>query len=30
VDGQMIDYPVVHRAQAVIDAMREARRGKAE
>jgi citrate lyase subunit beta/citryl-CoA lyase len=30
VDGQMVDYPVVHRAQAVIDAMREARRGKAE
>ena len=30
VDGQMIDYPVVHRAQAVIDAMREARRGRAE
>lgn len=30
VDGQMIDYPVVHRAQAVIDTMREARRGKAE
>jgi citrate lyase subunit beta/citryl-CoA lyase len=28
VDGQMIDYPVVHRAQAVIEAMREARRGK--
>ena len=30
VDGQMIDYPVVHRAQAVIEAMREAQRGKAE
>jgi citrate lyase subunit beta/citryl-CoA lyase len=28
VDGQMIDYPVVHRAQAVIEAMREARQGK--
>ncbi len=27
-DGQMIDYPVVHRAQAVIDAVREARRAK--
>jgi citrate lyase subunit beta/citryl-CoA lyase len=25
VDGQMVDYPVVHRAQAVIEAMREAR-----
>ncbi len=23
VDGQMIDYPVVHRAQAIIDAMRQ-------
>jgi citrate lyase subunit beta / citryl-CoA lyase len=30
VEGQMIDYPVVHRAQAVIEAMREARRGKPE
>lgn len=30
VDGQMVDYPVVHRAQAVIDAVREARRGKTE
>jgi citrate lyase subunit beta/citryl-CoA lyase len=30
VDGQMVDYPVVHRAQAVIEAMREARRGKAK
>lgn len=30
VDGQMIDYPVVHRAQAVLAAVREARRGKAE
>lgn len=30
VDGQMIDYPVVHRAQAVIEARREARRGKPE
>jgi citrate lyase subunit beta/citryl-CoA lyase len=30
VDGQMIDYPVVHRAQALIEAMREARRGKPE
>jgi citrate lyase subunit beta/citryl-CoA lyase len=26
VDGQMIDYPVVHRAQALIDSMREARK----
>lgn len=26
VDGQMIDYPVVHRAQALLDAMREARK----
>ena len=26
VDGQMIDYPVVYRAQALLDAMREARR----
>jgi citrate lyase subunit beta/citryl-CoA lyase len=25
VDGQMIDYPVVHRAQALLDSMREAR-----
>ncbi len=25
VDGQMVDYPVVHRAQAVLDAAREAR-----
>jgi citrate lyase subunit beta/citryl-CoA lyase len=30
VEGQMIDYPVVHRAQAVLAAMREARRGKTE
>ncbi|HEX2198458.1 MAG TPA: CoA ester lyase [Burkholderiales bacterium] len=30
VDGQMVDYPVVHRAQAVIEAMRKARRGKAK
>ncbi len=30
VDGQMIDYPVVHRAQALIEAMREARQGKPE
>ena len=30
VDGQMIDYPVVHRAQAVIEARREARQGKPE
>jgi len=29
VDGQMIDYPVVHRAQAVIEARREAQ-GKPE
>ena len=28
VDGQMIDYPVVHRAQALLDSVREAR-GKA-
>jgi citrate lyase subunit beta / citryl-CoA lyase len=26
VDGQMIDYPVVHRAQALIDSVREARK----
>jgi citrate lyase subunit beta / citryl-CoA lyase len=26
VDGQMIDYPVVHRAQALLDSMREARK----
>jgi len=26
VDGQMIDYPVVHRAQTLIDSMREARK----
>jgi citrate lyase subunit beta / citryl-CoA lyase len=26
VDGQMIDYPIVHRAQAVLDAMRELNR----
>jgi citrate lyase subunit beta/citryl-CoA lyase len=26
VDGQMVDYPVAHRAQALLDAMREARR----
>jgi citrate lyase subunit beta / citryl-CoA lyase len=25
VDGQMVDYPVVHRARAVLDAVREAR-----
>lgn len=25
VDGQMIDYPVVHRAQAILDSVREAR-----
>ena len=25
VDGEMIDYPVVHRAQALLDSMREAR-----
>jgi citrate lyase subunit beta/citryl-CoA lyase len=25
-DGQMIDYPVVHRAQSLIDSMREARK----
>jgi citrate lyase subunit beta/citryl-CoA lyase len=30
VDGQMVDYPVVHRAQAVIEAVREARRGKTQ
>jgi citrate lyase subunit beta/citryl-CoA lyase len=30
VDGQMIDYPVVHRARAVLEAVREAKRGKAE
>jgi citrate lyase subunit beta/citryl-CoA lyase len=28
VDGQMIDYPVVHRAQAVVDFVREARTKK--
>jgi citrate lyase subunit beta/citryl-CoA lyase len=28
VDGQMIDYPVVHRAQAVVDCVREARTKK--
>jgi citrate lyase subunit beta/citryl-CoA lyase len=28
VDGQMIDYPVVHRAQAVVDSVREARTKK--
>jgi citrate lyase subunit beta / citryl-CoA lyase len=26
VDGQMIDYPVVHRAQALLESMREARK----
>ena len=26
VDGQMIDYPIVHRARAVIEAMKKARR----
>jgi len=26
VDGQMIDYPIVHRAQAILDAVRAARR----
>jgi citrate lyase subunit beta / citryl-CoA lyase len=26
VDGQMIDYPVAHRAQALLDAVREAKR----
>ena len=26
VDGQMIDYPIVHRAQAILDAMRELKR----
>ena len=26
VDGQMVDYPVAHRAQALLDAMREVRR----
>jgi len=26
VDGQMVDYPVAHRAQALLDAMREDRR----
>jgi len=25
VDGQMVDYPIVHRAQALLDAMREIR-----
>jgi citrate lyase subunit beta/citryl-CoA lyase len=30
VDGQMIDYPVVHRARAVLAAVREAHTGKAE
>src|SRR5690606_37878074 len=25
VDGQMIDYPVVHRAQTMLDSVREAR-----
>lgn len=28
VDGQMIDYPIVHRARAVLDAAREARAHK--
>jgi citrate lyase subunit beta/citryl-CoA lyase len=28
VDGQMVDYPVVHRARAVLDAVREARARK--
>ena len=27
VDGQMVDYPVVYRAQALLDAMRDAPRG---
>jgi len=26
VDGQMVDYPVAHRAQALLDAVREAKR----
>ena len=26
IDGQMIDYPVVHRAQALVDMMREAKK----
>jgi citrate lyase subunit beta/citryl-CoA lyase len=26
VDGQMIDYPVVYRAQALLDSMSEARK----
>jgi citrate lyase subunit beta/citryl-CoA lyase len=30
VDGQMVDYPVVHRARAVIEAVREAERGRRE
>jgi citrate lyase beta subunit len=25
VDGQMVDYPVVHRAQALLETMREIR-----
>ena len=28
VDGQMIDYPIVHRAQAVLDAVRQAREAR--
>jgi citrate lyase beta subunit len=28
VDGQMIDYPVVHRARAVIELAREAKARK--
>jgi citrate lyase subunit beta/citryl-CoA lyase len=30
VDGQMVDYPVVHRARAVVQAVREARQGRRE
>jgi citrate lyase subunit beta/citryl-CoA lyase len=30
VDGQMVDYPVVHRARAVREAVREAERGRRE
>jgi citrate lyase subunit beta/citryl-CoA lyase len=26
VDGQMIDYPIVHRAQALLDAVRQIKR----
>jgi citrate lyase beta subunit len=25
VDGQMVDYPIVYRAQALLEAMREVR-----